>query len=71
MVGLLPADAQANGSYWNGAPSTRVNWSGLYVGVHAGYGWSDVDQEITDPAIVVGAPRLSFKLGREEAAPLK
>jgi outer membrane immunogenic protein len=51
LLGFAPVNAQADGGgYWAGAPSTRVNWSGIYLGVHAGYGWSNVDSEITGSA---------------------
>ena len=37
------------------APGTVVDWSGLYVGLHAGYAWSDVDVELREPGGVVAA----------------
>lgn len=42
-----------------------VDWSGLYVGIHAGGGWSRINNELTDPALLVflldglGAPTSS------------
>lgn len=33
------------------APIAACNWCGLYAGVHAGYGWSDVDASIAGFAI--------------------
>jgi outer membrane immunogenic protein len=35
------------------APGTVVDWSGLYVGLHAGYGWSDVSTDLREPASLV------------------
>ena len=32
-----------------------VDWSGLYVGLHAGYAWSDVDVELREPGGAVDA----------------
>jgi outer membrane immunogenic protein len=32
-----------------------VDWSGLYVGLHAGYAWSDVDVELREPGGAVTA----------------
>jgi outer membrane immunogenic protein len=42
-----------------------VDWSGAYVGIHAGGAWSQIDNELTDPALLVflldavGAPTSS------------
>jgi len=46
-VGFSPAIASG--------PGTVVDWSGLYVGLHAGYGWSDTDFGLREPGIAVFA----------------
>jgi outer membrane immunogenic protein len=43
-VGLLAADrAAADGPNATYRPYAAYNWSGFYVGGHAGYGWGDVN----------------------------
>jgi outer membrane immunogenic protein len=32
------------------APAPAYNWNGVYVGVHAGYGWADIHTTVIDPA---------------------
>jgi len=34
-------------------PGIVVDWSGAYVGIHAGGAWSTIDHELTDPALLV------------------
>ena len=41
--------------------SPAYTWSGLYVGVHAGYGWGDFD--FRNPAVTVAAPGTAFPGG--------
>ena len=46
-VGFSPVNAHA------AAPGVAVDWSGLYAGLHAGYGWSNLDVELRDPPAAV------------------
>ena len=46
-LAVAPGTASAH------APGTVVDWSGLYVGLHAGYAWSDVDVELREPGAAV------------------
>ena len=48
-LAVAPGTASAH------APGTVVDWSGLYVGLHAGYAWSDVDVELREPGGAVDA----------------
>ena len=62
IVGGLAA---APGTASAHAPGTVVDWSGLYVGLHAGYAWSDVDVELREPG---GAVALLEGLGAPTGA---
>lgn len=52
----LTTTAEAGGSLKDGPlPGVHVDWSGLYVGIHGGAGWSKVSTEIIDPPWLVDA----------------
>jgi len=54
---LSAVSASADGGYRGGAVVAPYNWSGLYVGVNAGYGWSDADWQ--GPAAFFGVNTFS------------
>ena len=49
------ADMYAGGGYKDGPAYVGVNWSGLYVGVNGGYGWSQNTYPVDPPALLVAA----------------
>src|SRR5262245_31065763 len=42
-LAMSAATASADGTYGGRVVAAPYNWSGLYVGVNAGYGWADTD----------------------------
>jgi len=56
-LALSAVSASADGSYRGGAVVAPYNWSGLYVGVNAGYGWGDADWQ--GPAAFFGVNTFS------------
>ena len=49
---LFSSGASAGGGFADTVPSP-INWSGLYVGMEAGYNWGDVDWNLNNPLAVV------------------
>ena len=56
-LALSAVSASADGAYRGGAVVAPYNWSGLYVGVNAGYGWGDADWQ--GPAAFFGVNTFS------------
>src|SRR5262245_61403864 len=52
------ADYPARGPVYKAAPMPLFNWTGFYVGGHAGYGWSD--SENLDPKGWFGGGQVGY-----------
>src|SRR5262245_39723125 len=54
----LAADMQVKASVYKAPPASVVyDWTGLYIGGHAGYGWGDPDSHIDwSNSILAGGP---------------
>ena len=51
------------GSYKDGPAYASVNWSGLYAGVNAGYGWSE-RTDYLDPTGATGGGQIGYNVQR-------
>ena len=59
-LALSAVSASADGVYRGGAVVAPYNWSGLYVGANAGYGWGDTDWRFPAPGNFFGAAGTTF-----------
>jgi outer membrane immunogenic protein len=57
------ADMYAGGGYKDGPAYVGVNWSGLYVGVNGGYGWSQNTSPV-DPTGAFGGGQIGYNFQR-------
>jgi outer membrane immunogenic protein len=57
------ADMYAGGGYKDGPAYVGVNWSGLYVGVNGGYGWS-ANTDWLDPTGAFGGGQIGYNFQR-------
>ena len=51
------------GGYKDGLAYVSVNWSGLYIGANAGYGWSD-HTDYLDPTGAFGGGQIGYNIQR-------
>lgn len=67
VVALASANAadmySGGGGYKDGPAYVGVNWSGLYVGVNAGYGWS-ANTDYLDPTGAFGGGQIGYNIQR-------
>ncbi len=67
VVALASANAadmySGGGGYKDGPAYVGVNWSGLYVGVNAGYGWS-ANSDYLDPTGAFGGGQIGYNFQR-------